>query len=149
MAYSEGPILISMVAETTVSSTALYRIAWVGTSEGVVVGDQASTGKGGLFAGICYGYTHSTSTAAREMIPIAVGGVAKVACIASTAGPGLASCWLSASSDGWGMTASTKGTLIGRVIAGAPASGAGAVKSVLLFGTAPLEYTASMLSCTG
>jgi hypothetical protein len=144
MAYSDEPFLISMIAETTVSSTALYRIAWA-TELGVIVGDPGTTGAGGIFAGICYGYTHSTSTAAQERIPIAVGGVAKVACLTSTAAAGGL---LSASSGGWGMTASTKGRVIGRIIDGSSA-GAGAVKSVLLFNTIPLVYAARMVSTTG
>lgn len=144
MAYSDNPFLVSMVAETTVSSTALYRIAWV-SEKGVIVGDPATTGKGGIFAGICYGYTHSTSTAAQERIPIAVDGIAKVAFISSTAAEGNFVC---ASSNGWGMSASTKGTLIGRVVDGTSA-GAGAIKSVLLFGTAPLSYSADLITTTG
>lgn len=144
MAYSDNPFLISMVAETTVSSTALYRIAWA-SENGVIVGDPATTGAGGVFAGICYGYTHSTSTAAQERIPIAVGGVAKVAFISSTAAPGNLVC---ASSGGWGMSASTKGRVIGRVIDGTSA-GAGAIKSVLLFNTMPLVYSARLISTTG
>ena len=145
MAYSEGPILINMIADTTVASTALYRIAWCGSSAGVVVGDQGATGKGGIFAGICYGYTHSTSTAAQEMIPIAVGGVAKVAMIASTAGGNNFIC---ASSNGWGMTASTKSPVIGRIIGGT-SGGAGKLRSVLLFNTIPLKYAATMITSTG
>jgi len=145
MAYSEGPFLINMIAETTVSSTMLYRICWGTSNGGVQVGDPGATGKGGIFAGICYGYTHSTSTAARETIPVAVGGVAKVAFISSTAAGNNFVC---ASSNGWGMSASTKGTLIGRVISGTSA-GAGAVKTVLLYGAAPLEYNATMITCTG
>jgi hypothetical protein len=144
MAYSDEPFLVSMIAETTVSSTALYRCAWA-TELGVIVGDPGTTGAGGVFAGICYGYTHSTSTAAQERIPIAVGGVAKVACLTSTAAAGGL---LSASSGGWGMTATTKGRVIGRIIDGSSA-GAGAVKSVLLFGTIPLVYAARMVSTTG
>jgi hypothetical protein len=144
MAYSDDVFLISRVAETTVSSTALYRIAWE-SETGVIVGDPATTGKGGIFAGICYGYTHSTSTAALERIPIAVGGVAKVAFISSTVAAGNFVC---ASSNGWGMAASTKGTLIGRVVDGT-SGGAGKVRSVLLFNTAPLEYAAHMITTTG
>jgi hypothetical protein len=144
MAYSDNPFLISMIAETTVSSTALYRVAWA-TENGVMVGDPGTTGAGGVFAGICYGYTHSTSTAAQESIPIAVGGVAKVACITSTASIGELLC---ASSNGWGMTASTKGRVIGRIIAGSSA-GAGSVRSVLLFNTMPLVYSARLKSTTG
>jgi hypothetical protein len=144
MAYSEGPFIINMIAETTVSSTALYRIAWA-SELGVKVGDPGTTGAGGVFAGICYGYTHSTSTAAQEMIPIAVGGVAKVACITSTATVGEL---LGASSDGWGCTASTKARVVGRIVAGTSA-GAGSVRSVLLFNTAPIVYAARLISTTG
>jgi hypothetical protein len=145
MAYSDEPFLISMIAETTVSSTALYRIAWASELGVRVGGTGVTTGAGGIFAGICYGYTHSTSTAAQERIPIAVGGVAKVACLTSTAAAGGL---LSASSGGWGMTASTKGRVIGRIIDGSSA-GAGAVKSVLLFNTIPLVYAARLVSTTG
>jgi hypothetical protein len=144
MAYSENVQLINMIAETTVSSTALYRVAWA-TENGVIVGDPGTTGAGGIFAGICYGYTHSTSTAAQEMIPIAVGGVAKVACVSTTQAPGQL---LGASSNGWGTVASTKTRIIGRIIAGSSA-GAGLVKSVLLFGTLPLVYSARLVSTTG
>lgn len=144
MAYSDNPFLVSMIAETTVSSTALYRVAWV-YENGVIVGDPGTTGAGGIFAGICYGYTHSTSTAAQERIPIAVGGVAKVACISSTAAAGGL---LGASSNGWGCTATTKTRVIGRILDGSSA-GAGAVKSVLLFNTMPLVYSARLVSTTG
>lgn len=144
MAFSESPVLISMIAETTVSSTALYRVAWV-SETGVKVGDPGTTGAGGVVAGICYGYTHSTSTAANEAIPIAVGGVAKVACITSTATIGEL---LGASSNGWGCTASTKTRVLGRIVAGTSA-GAGSVRSVLLFGTQPVVYSARLISTTG
>ena len=144
MAYSDNPFLISMIAETTVSSTALYRCCWA-TENGVMVGDPGTTGAGGVFAGICYGYTHSTSTAAQERIPVAVGGVAKVACITSTATIGEL---LGASSNGWGMTATTKSRVIGRIVDGTSA-GAGSIRSVLLFGTQPVVYSARLKSTTG
>ena len=145
MGYSDNPFLVSMLAETTVSSTALYRIAWV-SQNGVIVGDPGTTGAGGVFAGICYGYTHSTSTAALERIPIAVGGVAKVACSTSTAHAGNL---IGASSAGWGVTATTKTRVIGRCIDGVTNAGAGAIKSVLLFNTQPVVYSARLVSTTG
>jgi hypothetical protein len=127
MAYSDQPFLISMIAETTVSSTALYRVAWH-SELGVIVGDPGSTSIAAKPAGICYGYTHSTSTAAQERIPIAVGGIAKVGCISSTVAVGE---MLGASSDGWGCTPTTNHFVLGRIISGSSA-GAGMVKSVLL-----------------
>ena len=128
MAYSDNVFLASMIAETTVSSTALYRVAWH-SELGVIVGDPGSTSIAAKPAGICYGYTHSTSTAAQEAIPIAVEGIAKVACISSTVAVGEL---LGASSNGWGCTPTTNHFCLGRVITGSSA-GAGAVKSVLLF----------------
>lgn len=136
MAYSESPRLISVKAATTVSSTALYRIAWV-YEDGCIVGDPGSTSVAAKILGVCYGYSRSTSTD-RGMIPVAVGGVAKVACIASTVTAGEL---LGASSNGWGCTPTTNMYVIGRQLAGTSA-GAGAVRTVLLSVESPVVYTA-------
>ena len=136
MAFSESPRLRSAKAATTVSSTALYRIAWV-YEDGVIVGDPGSTSVAAKLAGICYGYSRSTSTD-RGTIPIAYGGIAKVACEASTVTAGEL---LGASSNGWGCTPTTNMYVIGRQIAGT-SGGAGMVRSVLLSIESPVVYSA-------
>lgn len=141
MAFSEVPVMRTAIAATTVSSTALYRIAWI-YEDGVIVGDPASTAASAKFAGICYGYSRSTTTD-RGVIPIAIGGIAKVACAATTVTVGEI---LGASSNGWGCTPTTNMWAIGRVIAGT-SGGAGHVKSVQLFDT-PLIYSARLVSTT-
>ncbi len=135
MAFTVSPVLHSFVAATTVSSTALYRCAFWASSGGVIVGDPGSTSVAAKPAGICYGYSRSTSTD-RGVIPVAVDGIVKVACAATTV---TVNELIAYSSDGWGCTPTTNHFVIGRVVAGA-SGGAGHVKSVLMFNP-PLVYS--------
>lgn len=134
MAYSEAPILITVKAATTFTSTSLYRPAYWASSGGVSVGDPGSTSVAAKPAGIAYSYTQTTSTDA-EAISLAVGGVVKVKCAATTV---TVNELLGYSSDGFGCTPTTNHFVIGRVLAGS-SGGAGHIKTVLMF-QPPLVY---------
>jgi hypothetical protein len=135
MAYSEAPVLISVKAATTFTSTSLYRPAYWATSGGVSVGDPGSTSIAAKPAGIAYSYTKTTTTDA-EPIQLAVSGVVKVKCAATTVTVGEL---LGFSSNGWGCTPTTNHFVIGRVLAGS-SGGAGHVKTVLMF-VPPVVYS--------
>ena len=142
MAYSEAPVLITVKAATTFTSTSLYRPAYWATSGGVSVGDPGSTSVAAKPAGIAYSFTKTTSTDA-EAISLAVGGVVKVKCAATTV---TVNELIAYSSDGWGCTPTTNHWVLGRVLEGS-SGGAGHVKTVLMFQT-PLNYTARLAGTT-
>lgn len=135
MAYSEAPVLITVKAATTFTSTSLYRPAYWASSGGVSVGDPGSTSVSFKPAGIAYSYTKTTTTDA-EAISLAVDGVVKVKCAATTVTVGEL---LGYSSNGWGCTPTTNHMVVGRVLAGS-SGGAGHIKTVLMFNP-PLLYS--------
>lgn len=127
MAFSEQPVIVSLVAATTFSSTGLYKFVEL-DAEGHVI-DPASTAvtsTAGVSIGTLYGVTQTTSTEA-EAVPVAVGGIFKAQMAASTLAAGG---YIAASTAGLG-TAPTTDNIAGWVIVKGSSGSAGRIVSVM------------------
>ena len=116
MAFSEGPIIVSRISETTLTTAYLYKLAFL-TSDGYVLvpasGAGFTTGQKQAPFGVCYGVTKTTSTQS-EAIPVAVGGIVKLKMSSdSTMVPGD---WICASSAGFGTKGTTADFIIGQLV---------------------------------
>ena len=111
MAYSDNPMITSIIAGTTFATADLYKFIDLDAQGHAILMD--TTGNNLAF-GVLYGVTKTTSTEA-EAVPVAYGGVVKVQALASTMSVGN---WVAASSSGLATAPSTDGYVFGRVIEG-------------------------------
>jgi len=124
MAFSQDTSIISFVAGSTFSSTSLYKFVCIDSSGHVVDPNSTNTANA---IGTLYGYTSTTSAAGVEAVPVAVDGLIKVQCAASTISLGQA---IAASSAGLGAVPSTDHPGFGFVVSGSSGA-AGHVVTVL------------------
>jgi len=141
MAFSEGPILISRISETTLSTSYLYRGLTM-TSQGYVYEMTASTGTIFPF-GVCYGVTKTTTTES-EAIPVAIGGIVKLAM--TTDSTQVQGQLVAFSSEGYGIIPTTNDYVVGRIIE-VTTGGTHNIASVA-FWNVPVLYAARMLLTT-
>ena len=147
MAVSQSPVIVSFKSATTLSTGSQYCVAWqtADMTPGTVgVGDPGTTSVAAYPVGVYYGDgTKSTSTD-HDAIPVAISGILKLRCAASTVTAGEL---LAMSSNGLGCTPTTNMWVIGRQVNGT--SGAlNHVVEVQWFGGIPLIYSSRLISTT-
>ena len=111
MAYSDSAKIVSLVAGTTFADTDLYKFVDLDTDGKVIL---SITTDNALPIGVLYSRTATTSTDA-ESVNVAISGVVKVRMEGSTRSVGD---WVSCSSAGMGMIASTNCYVVGKIVAG-------------------------------
>lgn len=146
MAVDQGPVFATFLSGSTIaqSTDSSYKIAFAaGTAKTVLVGDPGTTSVAAKPVGVYYGSGTYTTTTDAEAIKVAIGGIVKLRCAASTVSVGEL---LAASSNGLGCTPTTNMWVVGRQIDGS-SGGANHVVSVLWF-PAPVLYSARLAGTT-
>lgn len=125
MAYSESQPHVSIVAESTFSSSDLYKFVEITGAGHVRI--CASTGIGNV-VGTLLSQTYTTSTGANEMVTVGLlHGIGKVYMAGSTLAAGGT---VSASSLGFGIAPTTNSAQLGFIVDGSSGS-TGRIASVL------------------
>lgn len=139
MSVSQAPVIVSFLANTTLSTGSQYKIAFAAGAGTVTVGDPGTTSVAAKPVGVYYGDGMKSTSTDSEAIPVAIGGIVKLRMAASTRTAGEV---IAASSNGVGCTPTTNMWVIGRQLNGS--SGAiNRIVDLLWFGT-PLLYSSRL-----